>query len=160
MQTGTQVGIQVCTFRLGDQLCGIDVANIQEVLRFQTVTEVPLAPREVTGLINLRGRIVTAIDLRMRLGLEPRGDGSHPMNVVISRDEGEVSLLVDQIGDVVEVTDEEMEEVPETVEESFKAYLKGIYKLEGEFLLLLDAEKAIATLESEPVDNTEDPSSL
>ena len=160
MQSGTQPGTQVCTFRLGEQLCGIEVANIQEVLRSQTVTEVPLAPHDVTGLINLRGRIVTAIDLRARLGLGPLDGDVHPMNVVISQDDGEVSLLVDQIGDVVEVTDDGMEQVPHTVDENFKKYLKGVYKMESEFLLLLDAERAIAALEQEQSDTAEEAGTL
>lgn len=144
MNTLLDAHTQVCTFRLGEHLCGIEVTSIQEVLRFQNLTEVPLAPSEVTGLINLRGRIVTAIDLRRRLGLEPREEGSRPMNVVLRENEGGVSLLVDQIGDVVDVVPEEMEAVPETVDARFREHLKGVFKLEGELLLVLDSERTSA----------------
>lgn len=157
MNAGTDSTIQVCTFRLGDQLCGIDVTSIQEVLRSQAVTEVPLAPDEVTGLINLRGRIVTAIDLRRRLGLEPLEGSVRPMNVVLRQDEGEVSLLVDQIGDVVDVAVDGLESIPDTVDDRFREYLKGVYKLEDDLLLVLDAEKSSMALISGEADVSEEP---
>ena len=90
--------------------------QVQEVIRYQAMTRVPLAPTVVSGLINLRGQIVTAIDLRRRLGLAgPADEGLHPMNVVVRTDDGAVSLLVDEIGDVVEVTDDAFEPPPETL---------------------------------------------
>ena len=93
---------QVCTFSLDHLFLGIEVLQVQEVIRAQALTRVPLAHRAVRGLINLRGQIVTAIDLRERLGLPAQPDGRESMNVVLRTDEGAVSLLVDEIGDVLE----------------------------------------------------------
>ena len=85
---------QFCTFFLDGQYFGIDVLKVQEIIRFQEMTRVPLAPPTIQGLINLRGQIVTAIDMRRRLALRPRPEGQVPMNVVIRSEEGAVSLLV------------------------------------------------------------------
>ena len=90
---------QFCTFVLGGHHFGIDVLKVQEIIRYQEMTRVPLAPPVVRGLINLRGQIVTAIDLRRRLELPERTDGQLPVNVVVKTDDGAVSLLVDEIGD-------------------------------------------------------------
>ena len=97
---------QFCTFSVNDLLLAIDVLEVQEVIRYQDMTRVPTAPPVVRGLINLRGQIVTAIDLRRRLGLPPAGDDQRPMNVVVRTDDGAVSLLVDEIGDVIELGDQ------------------------------------------------------
>ena len=150
MQAQTTTKTKICTFRLGEFLCGIEVEAIQEVLRFQSVTEVPLARGEVTGLINLRGRIVTAIDLRQRLGLSEERGKVRPMNVVLRRDGGSISLLVDRIGDVVDLFEHEIEPAPETVEERFRRFVKGVYKLNEELLLVLDPE-----LSSDPVTDSD-----
>src|SRR5438132_1609915 len=92
---------QYCSFLVADLFLGVEVQLVQEVIRFQEMTQVPLACGQIGGLINLRGQIVTAIDLRRRLA--DRGDGKLPMNVVIRTDDGSVSLLVDEIGDVLDV---------------------------------------------------------
>src|SRR3569832_2681021 len=94
---------QYSTFYLDGLFFGIEVEKVQEVIRYQEMTRVPLASSVVQGLINLRGQIVTAIDLRRRLDLKPRPDGELPMNVVVRSDDGAVSLLVDEIGDVLEI---------------------------------------------------------
>ena len=94
---------QFCTFFLEGYLFGVPVPQVQEVIRFQPMTPVPLAPPEVKGMINLRGQIVLAIDLRQRLSLSPRPEGELPMNVVVRSADGAISLLVDEIGDVIEV---------------------------------------------------------
>src|SRR3954469_18205027 len=94
---------QYCTFFLDGLYFGIEVLKMQEIIRYQEMTRVPLAPPVVRGLINLRGQIVTAIDMRRRLDLPALPDGRLPMNVVIRTDDGPVSLLVDEIGDVLEV---------------------------------------------------------
>ena len=106
---------QLCTFLLDEMLFGIDVMNVQEVIRYQEMTAVPLASSVVRGLINLRGQIVTAIDLRARLGLPRARRGRAPMNVVVRTDDGVVSLLVDEIGDVLEVDERSYERAPETM---------------------------------------------
>ena len=106
---------QFCTFSVDGLLLAIDVLEVQEVIRYQEMTRVPLAPPVVRGLINLRGQIVTAIDLRRRLGLPPAADDQRPMNVVVRTDDGAVSLLVDEIGDVIELGNQKLERPPETV---------------------------------------------
>src|SRR3954469_22742409 len=94
---------------------GVDVLKVQEVIRYQEMTRVPLAPPEIRGLINLRGQIVSAVEMRIRFGLGDRADGVLPMNIVMRTEEGAVSLLVDEIGDVVEVGEGAFERVPETL---------------------------------------------
>lgn len=118
--------------------------QVQEVIRTQQMTRVPLAPRAVRGLINLRGQIVTAIDLRERLGLEPFGGDRHPMNVVVRTDEGAVSLLVDEIGDVLDTEESDYEAPPETLPAAARDLIRGVYKLPGRLLLILDTEKTLA----------------
>ena len=105
---------QYCTFHLGDYLMGVEVYRVQEIIRYQEITRVPLASKALTGLINLRGQIVTAIDLRHRLQFEDRPEDVLPINVVIRSDESVISLLVDEIGDVLEVDDQNLEELPAT----------------------------------------------
>ena len=134
---------QFATFFLNGLFFGIEVLKVQEVIRYQEMTRVPLAPRMIEGLINLRGRIVTAIDLRRRLEMPPRAAGELPMNVVISSDDGAVSLLVDGIGDVVEVQDDIYERPPETLNGAARELIRGVYKLKERLLLILDTEKAV-----------------
>lgn len=133
---------QYCTFRVGQMFFGLEVEQVQEVIRFQSMTRVPLAPAEVHGLINLRGQIVTAIDMRTRMGL-PHLDDELPMNVILTGDYGAVSLLVDEIGDVIEVEDELFEHPPNTLGRDIRELVRGVYKLDGQLLLILDATAAI-----------------
>lgn len=135
---------QVCTFYLEKQMYGVDVQSVQEVIRYQDMTDVPLAPDSVVGLINLRGQIVTAIDLRKRLGLKPRPEGQLPMNVVIQSNDEAISLLVDQIGDVQEFDSADFEMPPETVQGVSRSMIKGAYKMRERLLLILDTERALA----------------
>ena len=134
---------QLCTFFLDGHLFGVDAQSVQEVIRYQEMTRVPQAPPSVSGLINLRGQIVTAIDLRSRLGMKPREVGKLPMNVVVRSDEGAVSLLVDQIGDVIEVDAENFETPPDTLQGPAGELVKGAYKLDGRLLLLLNCDMAV-----------------
>lgn len=136
--------MQLCTFAVDDLTFGIDVTRVQEVLRFQEMTQVPLAPRMVHGLINLRGQIVMAIDLRERLGLSPRQEGELPMNVVIRGTEAPVSLLVDRIGDVIDVSEENFESPPSTMLARHRQVVEAICKLPNQLLLVLDPELALA----------------
>src|SRR3954454_19474696 len=94
---------QVCSFFLGGLRFGVDVQKVQEVVPYQEMTRVPLAPPTVRGLLNLRGQIVTGIDLRRRLDLPERAGDSRPINVVLRGEESPVSFLVDEIGEVIEV---------------------------------------------------------
>lgn len=131
---------QLCTFCVEDLTFGIDVLHVQEVIRYLDLTEVPLAPSAIVGLINLRGEIVTAIDMRRRLELGENVSGETPVNVVLRQSESTVSLLVDTIGDVVEVDQGGLEPPPETLDPLTRSIVRSVYKLEGHLLLLLDAD--------------------
>ncbi|HWB10977.1 MAG TPA: chemotaxis protein CheW, partial [Pirellulales bacterium] len=135
---------QVCTFYLDGLFLGVDVQQVQEVIRYHEMTRVPRAPHVVEGLINLRGQIVTAIDLRRRLELTDRSNGQLPMNVVVRTSDGVVSLLVDEIGDVLEVDEDAFERPPETLQGVARELIQGTYKLKDQLLLLLDTEKAVS----------------
>jgi purine-binding chemotaxis protein CheW len=133
---------QYCTFYLNELYFGIEVTRVQEVIRYQEMTRVPLASPVVGGLINLRGQIVTAIDMRRRMSLPARPADQLPMNVVVQSDEGVVSLLVDEIGDVVDVDEGAFEHAPVTLAAGIKELIRGVYKLKQQLLLLLDTERA------------------
>lgn len=134
---------QYCTFWVGGLFLGIDVLKVQEVLRPQPTTRVPLAPPTIRGLLNLRGQIVTAIDLRRKLALPERGQAEPPMNVIIRTDEGPVSLDVDEIGDVVELHVDDRERPPDTVRDERRELVTHVYKLADRLMLVLDTDKAI-----------------
>jgi purine-binding chemotaxis protein CheW len=133
---------QFCTFYLDELLFGIELRRVQEVLRYAGMTPVPLAPPVVSGLINLRGQIVTAIDLRQRLDLDLRPPDAEPMNVVVRSEDGPVSLLVDEIGDVVEVQEESFEPPPETVRDKLRTVILGVHKLDDRLMHVLDTERS------------------
>ncbi|HEX7097050.1 MAG TPA: chemotaxis protein CheW [Acidimicrobiales bacterium] len=132
------------TFYVNGAHYGVDALDVQEVLRQQPMTRVPLTPEEVRGLINLRGQVVIAIDLRRRLGLEPLPDDQQSMNLVVHSDDGPVSLLVDHIGDVLRVEAEELEPAPQTVPQAQRELLLGVLKLESGLLHVLDVARATA----------------
>lgn len=134
---------QFATFYLDRLLFGVEVAKVQEVIRYQEMTRVPLASSVVTGLINLRGQIVTALDLRKRLDLAERASNRLPMNVVVRTGDEAVSLLVDEIGDVLELQDEIFESPPETLQGVARELIRGAYKLKDRLLLILDTEKTV-----------------
>jgi purine-binding chemotaxis protein CheW len=134
---------QLCTFTVDRYTFGVDVQKVQEVLRFQQMTRVPLAPWVVRGLINLRGQIVTAIDLRRRLGLPDAPAGTAPMCVILRTEQGAVSLLVDKIGDVREVHRDLFEPPPVTLRDLGRELIQGVFKLPDRLLILLDAEQTI-----------------
>lgn len=139
---------QFCTFRIDGALFGVEVTHVQEVLRAQAMTPVPLSDRAVNGLINLRGRIVTAIDLRRRLGLAPLPADMEAVNIVVRVDDGVVSLCVDEIGDVLDIDAACFEPAPETLSSSSRDLIQGVFKLEPDLLLVLDS-RAAARLESQ-----------
>jgi purine-binding chemotaxis protein CheW len=134
---------QFCTFFLEGLYFGVEVQKVQEVIRYQEMTRVPLAPPMVSGLINLRGQIVTALDMRRRLKLGQRPEGQIPTNVIIHNEEEAISLLVDEIGDVLEVEEESFEPPPETLKGPARELIQGTYKLEDRLLLVLDTERAV-----------------
>jgi purine-binding chemotaxis protein CheW len=134
---------QYCTFLVDGLFFGVDVREVQEVIRFQEMTRVPLANPVIKGLINLRGQIVTAIDLRRGLELSERPEGHLPMNVVVRAAGGAVSLLVDEIGDVLDVDATTFERPPETLSGIARELICGVYKLKERLLLVMNTEKAI-----------------
>jgi purine-binding chemotaxis protein CheW len=135
---------QFCTFFLNQQFLGVPVEQVQEVIRYQEMTRVPLVPSVIRGLINLRGQIVMAIDLRRRFGMPELPASELPMNVVVRTDDGAVSFLVDEIGDVLEVEEDSFEPPPETLQGPGRELVRGVYKLQQRLMLVLDAEHAVA----------------
>jgi purine-binding chemotaxis protein CheW len=134
---------QFSTFFVADLFFGVDVLCVQEVLRYQQMTGAPQAPGVIEGLINLRGQIVTAIDMRRRLGLPPRAESQTPMNMVVRSEEGAVSLLVDEIGDVLDLDAATYEAPPENLDAAVRGLIRGVYKLKDRLLLVLDTEQTV-----------------
>jgi purine-binding chemotaxis protein CheW len=138
---------QLSTFYIGRYLFGVDVSLVQEVVRLQSITPVPLSRPEIAGLINLRGEVLTAIDLRTRLGLPPSDTTREPVNVVIRVDDEPVSLLVDEIGGVLEVSQVPFEATPSTVDERVRDLLLGAFTLPDTLLLALNVATVLDCLE-------------
>jgi purine-binding chemotaxis protein CheW len=136
------------TFYVDGAHFGVDALDVQEVLRHQPMTRVPLASDEVRGLINLRGQVVIAVDLRHRLGLGARADDAAAMNLVVRTEDGPISLLVDRIGDVLPVDEDELERAPETVQGISRELLLGVIKLDTGLLHVLDVGRATAPAEA------------
>ena len=131
-----------CTFRLAGQLFGLPVEGVQEILRAQPLTPVPLANDAIRGLMNLRGLIVLAIDLRRRLALPPRESPESCKNVVVRTDRGPVALQVDEVGDVISVDAQTRDKIPQYVSEQARSKLSCAYKLPQELLLVLNSVAA------------------
>ncbi|MFA6544810.1 MAG: chemotaxis protein CheW [Limisphaerales bacterium] len=134
------------TFFVDGRLFGVPAEDVMELARHHDITRVPLAPPSVAGLLNLRGQVVTAVDLRRRLELRPRPAGQQPMNVLLRREDALVSLLVDQVGEVIELDDSTFEPLPDTLRGPARELVRGVHKLPGRLLLLLDSNKIIAGL--------------
>src|SRR3569833_1351775 len=136
---------QLATFRLDGDLFGVEVEHVQEELRSQSITRVPLAPPAVAGLINLRGQVVTAIELRERLGRPARPEGDETVVLVVRLHGEAVSLLVDSIADVVDVNVRDFEAPPDTLDGAGRDLIRGAYQLSGQLLLALDVNRAVGT---------------
>lgn len=134
---------QLATFMLDNRLYGVDVERVQEALRMHRLTPVPLAPTAVAGLVNLRGQVVLTIDLRARLGRAPFAPEDEPMMVVVKVDGEAVSLLVDQVGDVLDLKAEQFGPPPPTLEQALRQVVTGVYSLEDGLLLSLDVDLAV-----------------
>lgn len=139
----TPTSRQFCTFHVGNLFLGIEVQQVQEVIRYLEMTRVPLASPAISGLINLRGQIVTAIDLRRRMQMPPREAADRAMNVVVRDGDNAVSLQVDRIGDVLTLEDELFESPPSTVSADVRGLILGAYKLPGKLLLVLNTKLAL-----------------
>ncbi|HVW00660.1 MAG TPA: chemotaxis protein CheW [Planctomycetaceae bacterium] len=133
---------QYVSFYVRDQLLGVPVNAVQEVLNPQSIARVPKAKPEIAGLLNLRGQIVTAIDLRKRLGLPELGEGRQSINVVISHQGEPYSLLVDEVGDVINVSGDALQPSPQTLDAQWKRLVAGVFRLEKRLFVILN----VATL--------------
>lgn len=131
------------TVRLCGQILGIPVMAVHDVLAAQKITPIPLAPHAVAGVLNLRGRIVTAIDLRARLGLPPRGENESSMSIVVEHKGEPYSLLIDSVGEVLALTAGQYERNPVTLDSHWQTVSNGIYRLDGELLVVVDVERLL-----------------
>ena len=129
--------------RVGAQWFGVPVLRVQDVIAETAINRVPLAPPEVAGSLNLRGRIVTAIDLRLRLRMEPRDAGAGFMSVIVDRSGELYALLVDDVGDVLWLTSDGHEGSPVTMSAHWRAMCDGLYRLESDLLLVLNIEQVL-----------------
>lgn len=131
------------TIRLAGQLCGIPVLAVHDVLSEQVITSVPLAPGAVSGVLNLRGRIVTAINLRKRLDLNDREAGDENMSIVVEYNGEPYSLLIDSVGDVMSFPIDSFERNPVTLDQRWQEVSEGIFRLDGELLVVLEVDKLL-----------------
>jgi purine-binding chemotaxis protein CheW len=132
------------TLTVAGQLCGVPVLAVRDVLGEQTITRIPLAPPEVAGSLNLRGRIVTAIDLRRRLRLPPAPAGTRRMSVVAEQGGELYALLVDQVSEVLTLRSGQFEHAPPTLPAAWAAFADGIYRLPTGLLVVLDVARLLA----------------
>ena len=131
------------TFKIAEQLFGIPVLQIQDVLSSYKITRIPLAPPEITGSLNLRGRVVTAIDLRLRLGLPTRPADADSMSIVAENEGQLYSLMVDSVGEVLALSRSAYERNPPTLDVRFRAFSEGIYRLDDQLLVVLDVNRLL-----------------
>ncbi len=130
------------TFVIAGQLFGIPVLRVQDVLSWHQITPIPLAPPEIAGSLNLRGRIVTAIDVRLRLGLKAAKHGKS-MSIVAEHYGELYSLMVDSVGEVLGLKEGSFERNPPTLDPKFREYSAGIYRLDGKLLVVLDVDRLL-----------------
>lgn len=139
----TDADQQYVTLTVAGQLCGIPVLGVRDVLADQTIARIPLAPAEVAGSLNLRGRIVTAIDLRRRLNLPPADPRARRMSVVTELGGELYALLVDQVAEVMSLPAAAFEPCPPTLPAVWAEHSRGVYRLEGRLLVVLDVARLL-----------------
>ncbi len=144
---------QYCTFHIAGHYFGIWVNQVQEILRYQPMTTVPLTSPIIQGLLNLRGQIVLAIDLRQRLALPPQDNLEEALNIIVQTEDDVVSFIIDEIDDVIGVDESLFEPVPMPLRGAIGDFVLGAYKLEGKLMLALDTQKA-TDLVNHPTRNT------
>lgn len=145
--------LQWVTYRLGDETYGINVMQVQEVLRYTEIAPVPGAPDYVLGIINLRGNVVTVIDTRARFGLPPSDVTDNTRIVIIESDEQVVGILVDSVAEVVYLRSSEIESAPNVGTEESAKFIQGVSNREGELLILVDLNKLLSDDEWDEVSN-------
>ena len=141
MTTGSR---DFVTIKVAEQKLGIPVLAVHDVLNAQQITNIPLSPDWVAGVLNLRGKIVTAINLRRRLGLPPLDNGKKSMSVVVEHNEEPYSLQIDSVGEVLSLDDQLFERNPVTLDPRWREVSRGIYRLDGELLPILDVDRLLA----------------
>jgi purine-binding chemotaxis protein CheW len=135
---------QWATFFLGKEQFAVPVEDVQEVLLSQPLTPVPLAPQQIVGLLNLRGAIMPALDLRVRLGFAPKERSQDEKLLVLKTSEGLISVVVDDIGDVFELTGDGWRPTPDTLEATHRAFVFGLYPMDGQMVLGLKVDTLCA----------------
>lgn len=142
-QAGGEVTKDFVTMTLADQMFGIPVLQVQDILGPQKITRIPLAPPEVAGSLNLRGRIVTAIDVRTRLGLDKRADQGSEMSIVVEFGGDLYSLIVDDVGEVMSLSENAFERNPPTLDLIWREISNGVYRLDGRLLVVVDVARLL-----------------
>ncbi len=141
--TTAGAGGDFVTFTIAGQLFGVPVLAVQDVLRPQAITRVPMAPPEILGSLNLRGRIVTVVDTRHRLGLPKAESAEQPMSIVVPHGDDLYSLAVDKVGEVLSLSEENFEPNPPTLDPAWREVANGIYRLKGELLVVVDVARLL-----------------
>ena len=136
--------VELATFYIGDALCGMDILKVQEINKLMDMTKVPQAPNYVTGILNLRGQIVTVIDLSKKLGLAATDFNESSRNIIVNSDNEYIGLLVSRISDVVEANWEKVEDPPANIGGVQGAYFKGVFKTKNRLVGILDVKKVLA----------------
>jgi purine-binding chemotaxis protein CheW len=137
------------TLTIAGQVFGIPVLTVQDVLGPRDVARVPLADRVVAGSINLRGRIVTVIDMRKRLGLPPRTDKDLGMNVVVEHENNLYSLQIDAVGEVMTFASDTYERNPANIDPLWRDFSNGVFRLENKLMIILDVDTILTNVRTE-----------
>jgi purine-binding chemotaxis protein CheW len=146
METSTNPGkniLELATFYVGDALCGMDILKVQEINKLMEMTKVPQAPDYVTGILNLRGQIVTIVDLGKKLGLGETEQGGDPRNIIVNAPSEHIGLLVRKISDVVMADPDRIESAPANMSGIQGNFFTGVYKTENKLIGILDVEEVL-----------------
>ena len=146
--TEAMSSVELATFYVGEALCGMDILNVQEINKLMDMTKVPQAPDYVTGILNLRGQIVTVIDLGNKLGLTPTELSDSTRNIIVNSGNEYIGLLVSSIGDVVEAQWDKVEDPPANIGGVQGAFFKGVFKTQDRLIGILDVPKVLAAEEN------------
>lgn len=145
--SGGETELELATFFIGNSLIGIDIKQVQEINRNLQLTRVPQASEEVRGVVNLRGDVVTVLDLRVIFGLERSEIGRDCRNIIVTDHDERIGLLVDRIADVVKITSDQIDNAPANLKGVSGRFFRGVHQLEHDLLLILDTERVLATSE-------------
>jgi len=138
--------IDFVTVMIADQMFGLPIDHVEDVFMLQAITEIPLSSKEVAGVLNLRGRIVTAIDMRARLDVPPREDDGWPMAVGVEYKGESYGLIIDTVGEVLRLRKDAIEQNPANLDPRWRSVAKGIYQLDGDLLVVLDVNQVLDAL--------------